>query len=303
MHGSVAGRTLRTAVMLLVSLLGVAACGNASSAGKVTSPPAATSTATATATPALVAPALCGTDGGSPITASGAGPHDVVHASRFMRLPDEWTLAPHPFPAGTQYPEVTIGNGVFLPIYRSIGAATQPGIICGVTVRVMSFVPLSGPVPNVYHECVDEVYFDPGGFDRSTSCPATSAPTGEGYVALASASAGSVATASVNAFLLGSGADPNHPAQIPNDMNGRLLVYLAISVGVPMPGTYTLEIRLWQDRSGPTVTLPDETDTVLFKQALHEWGGQPCTALDMQAQLPPPTDPPTQLICPGPPPQ
>ena len=41
-HGSVAGRNLRGAVMLLITLLGVAACGNASSARKVTSPPAAT---------------------------------------------------------------------------------------------------------------------------------------------------------------------------------------------------------------------------------------------------------------------
>jgi len=78
---------------------------------------------------------------------------------------------------------------------------------------------------------------------------------------------------------------------------------LSIYIVVPVAGTYTVSISLWQDRSGPTVTMSDVTDTLLFKQALHEWGGQACTTPDMQALLPPPTDLPAPLICPGPPPQ
>jgi hypothetical protein len=121
-------------------------------------------------------------------------------------------------------------------------------------------------------------------------------------VTLASSSAGSAAIASVNAFL-SSGADPNHPALIPNVADLRSRPYLGINIVVPVAGTYTLAISLWQDRSGPTVTVPDVTDVFLLKQVLHEWGGAACTTPDMQALLPPPTDPPTQLICPGPPPK
>jgi hypothetical protein len=305
MGGRWTSRTPRVFAVALAGalLMSLSACGNASTTAKVVSSPTAISTPTATPTPALIAPALCGTDGGSPVSVTGAGTSGI-YAADFEHLPDEWTLTPHSFPRDTQYPAVTIGSGVLLYIYPSIGTATQPGIICGVTVRIKAFQALSGPVPNVYHECVDQVYLDPGGYHPSTACPAFPAPSGEaGLLTLPSSAVGSTVTAPMDGLRSDFSPDPNHPAQILNDMNGQLRPYLGIDIEVPVAGTYTFAISLRQNRTGPTVTMSDVTDMLLFKQALHERGGGPCTTPGMQAQLPPPTNPPTQLICPGPPPQ
>jgi hypothetical protein len=309
-HGWTLKRSRRAGIGLVLLLAMLSACGHSAQRTATLSPtatatPTPTATATATPTAALVVPALCGTDGGSPVTASGAGPHDAIHSLRFEHLPDEWTLIPHPFPMDMwfQYPEVTVGSSVPLSIYPSIGTATQPGIICGMTVRIKDFQPLPGSVPNVYHWCVDQVYLDPGGFHPSTACPAFHAPAGEGGLTLPSSVVGTTVTANINGLKSDYSLDLDHPAQIPNDVNGQLRPYLGIGIVVPAAGTYTLEISLWQDSSRPTVTMPDVTETLLLNQALHEWGGQQCTTPDMQALLPPPTDPPTPLICPGPPPK
>jgi hypothetical protein len=93
-------------------------------------------------------------DGGSPVTVTGAGTGGI-YAADFEHLPDEWTLTPHPLTTASQYPAVTIGSSAGVMVYVTVGAAAQPGIVCGVTVRVKAFQALSGPVPNVYHECVD----------------------------------------------------------------------------------------------------------------------------------------------------
>jgi hypothetical protein len=301
-HGWALRRSRRAGIGLVLLLAMLSACGHSAQRTATLSPTAtATPTPTAIPTPALIAPALCGTDGGSPITALVVGPNDPTDAERFEHLPDEWTLTPHPFPAGTKYPGVTVGSSVLLFVYPTIGTATQPGIICGMTVRIKSFQPLPGPVPNVYHECVDQVYLDPGGFHPSTACPAYRAPAGEGGLTLPSSAVGTIVTAPINGLKSDYSRDPDHPAQIPPAASGGPPVYLGIGISVPTAGTYTFEISLWQDSSRPTVTMPDVAETLLLNQALHEWGGQQCTTPDMQALLPAPTDPPAPLICPGPP--
>jgi hypothetical protein len=198
---------------------------------------------------------------------------------------------------------VTIGSSADIRVQVTVGAASQPGILCGVTVRITAFQALSAPVPNVYHECVDQVYLDPGGYHPSTACPAFPAPSGyAGVLALPSSAVGATVTAPMEGLHSDFSPDPSRPAQIPPDTS-HSANYFMVGVTVPAAGTYTFAISLWQDQSGPTVSMPAVTDTVLFKQALHEWGGEQCTTPDMQALLPPPTDPPAQLICPGPPPQ
>jgi hypothetical protein len=309
------GRRLCGGMLVVAIGLFAAACGATAPTAGVTATPTLTpvgrATPSATAdSPGATAPTaiaespgtLCGTSGGSPVTASNAGPNDVIHSLRFVQLPNDWPQAPHTLPTGTQYPEITIGSNVELSIPVSIGAATQPGIICGVTVRIESFQPLAGPLPNVYHPCVGQWYLDPGGFNPTTACPSFFAPVGSGSVTLASSSAGSATTAGINGYQ-NYVADPSQPARVSAYGTNQPPPYVGLGVTVPAAGTYTFAISLWQDLSGPGVHLPAITQTLVFNQALYEWSGSACTTPAMQSRLPPPTNPPTSLICPGPPPQ
>ncbi|HEV2239288.1 MAG TPA: hypothetical protein VGR57_21710, partial [Ktedonobacterales bacterium] len=92
------------------------------------------------------------------------------------------------------------------------------------------------------------------------------------------------------------------PAQVPPPPEmAPPVTYMAVTIKVPQPGTYTFGFTFWQDSSGPTVSSVNAVEEFAGGQFLHEWGGGQCTSATMQAQLPPPTDPPTHLICPGPP--
>jgi hypothetical protein len=49
-----------------------------------------------------------------------------------------------------------------------------------------------------------------------------------------------------------------------------------------------------------TTARPPISAEPIFTAALHEWGGQPCAAAAMRSQLPPPSNPPAEVICLGP---
>ena len=222
----------------------------------------------------------------------------MSQADLYTRLPDNFTLKPQLYSSSWMTTaSLAVSNGVALNVVLNGGSASQPGEVCAFTVTIQSFTPLPASVPNIYHWCVDQWYSDPGGVSATTACPAYQRPAGEGNVVFASSMPGAMATASVG--IVGDTGQSSQPAQIPSADQARNVV---LGITVPAAGTYTFVVGLWQDQAGPSLTVPSLTQTFLAKQALHEWSGQACTQSSMQAQLPPPTNPPTQLVCPGPPP-
>jgi hypothetical protein len=97
------------------------------------------------------------------------------------------------------------------------------------------------------------------------------------------------------------GASKNQPAQITSTSEGQGTI--TVDIQVPSPGTYTFQVGLWQDSSGPKWSNLTLRQMILLNHIAHLWSGQACTAADMQAQLPAPTNPPGVFICPGGPPQ
>lgn len=278
--------------------------------------PTATTVPTATSLPAGAS--TCGENGGTPLSVSAirftrAGTGDIDYSER---LADDLALRPQVAgnvayvlgtPVNTNVPGVALKDlGVF-DLTIPAPSASQPGYICAVTVRIVSFQPLPGPATNVYHPCVGQSYADPGGWYPSSACTASQIPAGSGTVTLPNANAGTTATGAITGTPV-NGQPSNQPAvEPPPPGNADQLppppTDVVVGVKVPQAGTYTFAISLWQDRSGPSITMPDVTLQFLFGRALHEWSGEACTRADMQSQLPPPTNPPTRLICPGPPPQ
>jgi hypothetical protein len=218
------------------------------------------------------------------------------------RLPDNLPLKPVVSPSLNSLDAVNLNATASFNFTFTLPPAQQIGYVCAVTVRVLTFQPLAGAIPNITLPCVDQYYFDPGGWRPSTACPAGPFPAGEANIVFASSSPGTTVTAPVT--------DPNpdvqqsaHPGQLPNSAGSNYPAWITVGFQVPAAGTYTFSVRFWQSRSGPTIVAPEVTTTFALGQYLHEWGGQQCTVPTMQAQLPPPTNPPSHVICPGPPQQ
>lgn len=267
-----------------------------------------TPTTLPTATPLPKGASACGENGGTPLSVS------TIHFARYgsadlyyyARLADDLTLRPQ-ITSGvvSNAPGVTINDNAIFDLEIPAPPASQPGYICAVTVRIVSFQPLPGPATNVYHPCVGQYYANPGGWHPSTACPAGPIPAGSGTVNLPIADVGASVTGAISGHT--SNFQPsNQPAIEPPPQAGPTSpgpTDITVGIKVPQAGTYTFAISLWQDRTGPSITMPDVTLQFLFGQALHEWSGEACTQANMQSQLPAPTDPPAHLICPGPPPQ
>jgi hypothetical protein len=299
---SISRRLILPAIVLALALAG---CG-ASTSGrpKTTLSSTPTVTAPATATSHQQAPADCTGNGGAPLTIQKlqVGRAGAIDDGTWEWLPDNLPLTPQAVSSITPVALGTLGAAMTIGVDVNAPPASQPGYVCGVTVRIVSFQPLSGSAANVYHQCVDQYYMDPGGFMPSTACPASGVPAGVGDVVFPSSSVGAEATGSITLAPFGNQTPtPNQPAQEPpsSEPNGAGPTDLVVNVHVPQPGTYTFAVSLWQDRSGPSVTGPNVTVMFLFGKATREWGGQPCTDQAMRAQLPPATNPPTQVICPG----
>ena len=294
---------LAPVIILLLVLSGCASHASGHPRGNQATTTASIGSSSPTATSIVVSSSqqtntTCSANGGSPLTISKAsvGRYADFGLDTWEQLPDTLALKPQIL---SQVAPVALGginNTASIRVDVNAPPATQPAYVCGLTVRITSFQPLSGPAANVYHKCVDQAYQDPGGFIPSTACPGGPNPAGSGKVTFTSASVGAQATGAISGP-----SDPSQPAKEPSDVepNASGPTELLVSVQVPQPGLYTFAVSLWQDSSGPSVTGPNVTAIFLFGQARHEWGGQPCTQPAMQPQLPPPTTPPTQVICPG----
>jgi hypothetical protein len=295
-------------VAMLAALL--AGCGTSSRAKADAPTPTATSlpTATATATPALVAPSVCSENGGAQLSVTkeylhnGYGPGEPEGT----RLPDDLTLRPQIVATSLDMGHLSLRDNTLAFFDFSQPSSGQTGYICGVTLRIESFQPLPEAVPNVTATCADQWYEVPGGWLPSTACAAAPLPAGAGSATFTSSLAGTMATASVTAPTLPP-SDSMRPGQEPSSLDalggcgptGHCSTLMSVGIKVPQAGTYTFSVRFWQDRAGPSVAAPDITETFALGQMQREWGGEQCKAADMQAQLPPPTDPPTRVICPG----
>lgn len=310
---------LAPTVILLLALGGCASNASGHPRGTQATSTVSTghSSATATSTTAAASSsqpsAVCTSNGGSPLTVQKlqVGRYGSASFNVWEQLPDSLALKPQMTAQVTPVATGAIGKTVDLDVTFNLPPTAQPAYVCGVTARVVSFTSLAGPATNVYLPCVDQAYLDPGGFHPSSACPAGPLPAGLGNVTFASSAVGAEASSSIT-FQPPAGPSgtpqpgEGQPAQIPQPTSeiggpGSCCAPndVLIGVHVAQPGTYTFAVSLWQDSSGPSVTGPNVTAMFLFGQAQHEWGGQPCTQPAMQSQLPPATNPPTQVICPG----
>ena len=186
--------------------------------------------------------------------------------------------------------EVTIGNGVQMNVGITLPTAPNVAPICQVSVKLVAFQPLSGNVSNVRVAC-DAYYNNPGG-PVGGGCGGGAPSDGQTAVTFSSTQVGTIVTAPI--------VDAsNHPVQITSTSNGVLIITTQIAT----PGTYTFSVGLWQNNNGPTWSNLTLQRVILNGHIDHYWDGTACTASTMQSQLPAPTNPPGEFICPGGPPQ
>jgi hypothetical protein len=216
-----------------------------------------------------------------------------------QRLPDDLALKPQVLTSSLYGEQLNLGQHALARVTFAPPPAGQPGTICRVTVTIDAFRPLLAPVPNVTVPCVDQFYRVPGGWEPSTACAAGALGAGYGAVAFTATAVGTQATAAIQAAQLNP-TDPVQAGQVTSQQAQFGAAFVSVPLTVPQAGTYTFSLAFWQDRSGPSITAPAATETFALGQVGEEWGGYPCTTSAMQAQLPPPTTPPTQVICPAP---
>lgn len=309
-----------TALLLIVAAL--AACDSSAHAG-VSSTPTATatgftsSTATAlsgddstpspspTATPyqlpnPLLTPPtdplkVCTSNGGAALTITQVVPNAALQDGE--RLPDTLPLKPQIYTQSLARGTLSLNQGTLLAYYFDTPPNEQIGYVCGVTMRIVAFQPLAGAVPNITLPCVDKVYLDPGGWDPSNTCPAFGLPAGDAGVIFTSSATGAIATSA----MIDLHRPTYQPGQTPPWAGPNAAPDMLLYVAVPQAGTYTFSVSFWQNRSGPSIQAPNITETFTLGHYSNEWGGQQCTTASMQSQLPPPTNPPSEVICPGPP--
>lgn len=297
---------IRAALLALLVVLTLAGCepgtgggsGPAHAQADSTSPaPSPTlgpqTTETATAAPPADPRTFCPASGGARLTIASVVPNPAAREG--VRLPDDLAQKPQVSTPSLATGQISLDNGTVRGYAFDTPPAGQAGIVCGVTVRIVSYQPLSGPVPNVTLPCVDQTYLDPGGWEPSTACPGLASPAGAGAVHLSSAATGTAAVATI----WDPRTAPLQPGQIPSREGANAWQVLMLGITVPLAGTYTFGVGFWQDQSGPSIASPTISETFTLGQYAHEWGGDQCTTAAMQSQLPPPGNPPLAVICPG----
>lgn len=280
--------------ILAVAMLFVGACAGAGTA--TTAPASPTAGQSPTAAPALtgVAPStssLAACDG-SAGAALAVGEVRVGTFDAWQVLPSTLPLKPQPTSVAKVTGNVALSN-ITVDIGLNPSSATSPSYLCAVTARIVAFHPLAASIPNVTRSCSDHAYQDPGGADYGGDCGTELGPPATAAIHFAASTPGTTVTVPVL-----SSAGPGKPAAFPSP-DGRAS-RVGVTLSVPASGDYTFVIGLWQDHSGPVRTL--QVGETFNLQAVREWSGQFCTTDAMQAQLPPPTNPPTSLLCPGAPP-
>ena len=261
----------------------------ASSPGSTTtSAPSATATtpgATATALPTT----SCGAANNTPLTIKQLGVTDF--APTYL-LPDNLSLKPTPVSQIQNGAAITPGNSLQMSVSLNLPPAPQVAAICQVSVKLVAFQALpGGSVSNVRIAC-DAYYANPGG-PVGGGCGGGAPTDGHATIAFSSTQVGAIVTAPLV-------DDANQPVQISSATSGGAL---SVTVQVAVPGTYTFSVGLWQDNNGAKWSNLTVQQMILAGHITNYWGGQACTAAAMQSQLPTPTNPPGEFVCPGGPPQ
>jgi hypothetical protein len=295
--GSVRSRQM-TAVAALVTVCLLSACAaGPDAAGKptVTMTPSATLTPAPTATPVSDPMAVCTSDPGARVGVLLT--HVGALDGGWQALPSNLALKPQPgaLSLDNQQNASLALKGVTLWAALGVRAGAATGNICAVTVKITSYHPLSAPIPNVTRTCSDLPWVNPGGVETGGDCGAFGGAGGRADLAFASTAVGTSVSVALHDL---NNLQSMQPVQVSADSNQQAGVFAHVEV--PASGTYTFSIGIWQDRSGPVVfaTLQATFDV----NARHEWSGRACATPAMQAQLPPPTSPPSTFICPGDPP-
>ena len=255
-------------------------------------------TQTATAGPTTTAAGTATLPAGSLCTASNPGPALTFKGPPTIAfvydtlLPD--TLPQTPLTKDQAQPgqNVTTGNSILLGVQVNLPPAGQAITVCEMTLRLVSFTPLPGPVLNVEDTC-SGVYLNPGG-PQGAGCGGGFPSDGTADFTFSSTQEGTTVVVPIV-------GDNNKPAQVTADSQG--VGNISANVKLTTPGTYAFSVGLWQDTSGPQYDDQTVDEMILLNDITHYWGSVPCTTPQMQALLPPPTNPPGEFICPGGPPQ
>lgn len=223
--------------------------------------------------------------------------HVGVFDGDWQALPSNLALKPQPGALSVDHQQnATLAlKGVTLSVGLNAPANGGVGNVCAVTVKIVSYQPLSAPIPNVTRTCSDLPWANPGGVETGADCGATGVANGRADLVLTSTAVGASAS---SAFHDVNNPQSDQPMQVPSSGGQQASVWVYIKV--PASGSYVFRVGVWQDRSGPVVFT---TLTATFVvDVLHEWSGQACAAPAMQTQMPPPSNPPSLFICPGDPP-
>jgi len=280
----------------LVMACALSACASGSGAADkptVTVAPPATTIPFPTATPVSDPLAVCTSDPGARVSVNAT--HVGALDGGWQTLPS--SLAPKPQPGALSLDHQQNATLALKGVTLLVGLSARGGAgnICAVTVKIVGYKPLPAPIPNVTRVCSDLPWLNPGGVETGADCGAIGAVGGRADLAFTSSAVGTSVSVALH--------DLNNPQSVQpvqaTTSNGQPASVWA-HVEVPVSGTYTFRVGIWQDRSGPVVfaTLRATFDV----DALHEWSGRACAAPAMQNQLPPPTSPPSTFICPGDPP-
>ncbi len=296
-------RLMLAVLALVVASLLSACAGGPTVAGKpaatitplVPVPPFPTSAPMPTATPVADPLAVCTSTPGARVSVRWT--HVGALDGGWQALPSNLALKPQPGALSVDHQQnATLAlKGVTLWVGLGGPAAGGTGNVCAVTVKIVSYQPLPAPIPNVTRTCSDLPWANPGGVETGADCGAVGGVNGRADLAFTSTATGASAS---SAFHGVNDPQSTQPVQVPASGSQQASVWAHIQV--PASGTYTFRVGIWQDRSGPVVFT---TLTATFVvDAKREWSGQACAAPAMQAQMPPPSNPPSLFICPGDPP-
>ncbi len=272
--------------------------GSATPTGAPTAETGTPTTGTPTTTPSTTTP----TPTATPTRAQLCAPHSAppltyrigpTYSTSYQLIPDDLPLQPLTLDQTPQGAGIVIGNTIDVAAIINLPPAGKTITICKMTLTLIAFTPLAGPVVNIWNDC-ESVWYNPGGL-KDAPCDSTIPADGEASFTIATPEVGASMTSTVH-----NPRKNNSPGLVSEGSEGLGLIEGHVQVTVS--GTYTFSVGLWQDdASGPTVGSKMVKVLDLIGQPSHIWGGKQCEAPDMQAQLPAPTDPPGTFICPGPP--
>jgi hypothetical protein len=308
-------RRTRFAIAMLAALViaatALAGCSSGGTTDRGNGPTAATSTPLPTADPAEAA-AICGANwapSGVVVRAGDVliGPvHLAELATPASKLPDDTPLRPLRIQFGSSTAGLAVSadlptnptmdehvGGYEIDICNA--SATQAHTLTGVSARIDAFTPYSGNL-NQWNPCS-------GAYSRAgSSSGCAGAYFAAEYVHVAfesSAGAGSVEMARQVASGRDDGAGQPYAdvGPLPLPLPPRKAFPVNVGMTIPnSPGTFTFAFGVALDGRPPAFAPAPKP--ILFAEVAHNWTGRACLRNEMQAQIPPATDPPAYYICP-----